>query len=440
MIHTRAHAPASPTRRLLAALAVVIAGYAAAAPASGEEVTADSDVLARLAEQTSVGGSLRGAYWSSSRDLDGREDLPVAALWLRGRWDPDPAVSLLVDGWVGNDDLFHDDATAGRLREAYLDLRLGPLDVRLGKQIIAWGRADRINPTDTLTPRDFTLLVPEDGDQRFGATGVKVTSQVAGLVLTGIVLPTFEPHVIPLRRPPPGSTLRERTPDEPVLQGALKIESTGGAVDWSVSYFDGFDLLPDLQLAGARPSGLDVVLTHHRIRVVGIDAAAAVGPYTVRGEAAYTFTEHARRGDQIKSPFLFLVLGADRTLPGAVYVNLQYVLRVISDFQAPAAVEDPVRRGLAFEQALINDQLDEVKHAIAVRVSRAWWDETLRAELSAIVSPTRGDYGLRGKIAYAFTDHVKVTAGADVFGGETRTVFGRLRETSGGYLEVRWDF
>src|SRR5688572_9817654 len=209
-MHRRQHTRASRTRSTLAALAV-LAGCAVAASASSEERAADSDVLGRLADQVTLGGSLRGAYWSSSRDLDGREDLPVAALWLRGRWDPDPAVSLLVDGWVGNDDLFHEDATAGRLREAYLDLRAGAVDLRLGKQIIAWGRADRINPTDPLTPRDITLLVPDDGDQRFGTTAVKATTVVSGLAVTGVVLPTFEPHVIPLRRPPAGSTLRERT-------------------------------------------------------------------------------------------------------------------------------------------------------------------------------------------------------------------------------------
>src|SRR5204863_5443408 len=139
--------------------------------------------------------------------------------------------------------------------------------------------------------------------------------------------------------------------------------------DWSVSYFDGLDLFPDLQVAGLSASGLDLVLLHHRVRVVGLDAAAAVGQYTVRGEAAYTFTEHARRGDQIKSPFFFLVLGADRTLPGAVYVNVQYVLRVVTQLDAAGDIADAALRGVALEQALINDQLDQVKHAIALRVS-----------------------------------------------------------------------
>jgi hypothetical protein len=390
-------------------------------------------------ERLSLSGSLRTGYWSSSRSLDDRADLATAALWMRARPRLTPDASLFLEGWVRNEDLFIADRTSGILREAYLDVGIGPVDVRVGRQIIAWGRADRINPTDNLTPRDFTLLVPEDGDQRFGTTGVRATYHVAGTAVTGIVLPTFEPHVIPLRRPPAPSTLRERVPDDPVLQGAVKIERAGGRVDWSLSYFDGIDLFPDLHIERVHASGLDLALRHHRIRVVGADAAAPVGPYTVRGEAAYTFTEHARRGDQIKSPFFFLVLGADRTMPGAVYVNVQYLVRVVSDFQDPDGIGDPIRRNVAVEQALINDQLDPVKHAVAVRVSRHWLDETLAGELTLVISPNRWDYAVRPKITYAVTDRLKVTAGASLFRGDTVSIFGRLRDTSTAYVEVRWD-
>jgi hypothetical protein len=419
--------------RWLVVLALAVGCSAGAA-------VADEPAPSTWLESVGLDGSLRGAYWSSSRDLDGREHMPVAALWLRGRWDPDPAAALRLDGWVRNDDLFHARDTSGRLREGYLDLRAGPLDLRLGRQIIAWGRADRINPTDTLTPRDFTLLVPEDGDQRFGVTGARATLRVAGLSLIGVVLPTFEPHVIPLRRPPPGSTLRQREPDDPVLQGAFKIERTGGRLDWSASYFDGYDLFPDVGIDGVRPGGVDVVLTHHRVRVVGVDAAAAVGPHTVRGEAAYTFTERSGARDPIKSSFFFLVLGADRTFPHDLYVNLQYVLRVVSDFRRPASVPDPIGRQAALEQALINDQLDRVKHAVAVRLATSWLNDTLRAEIGAIVSVTRGDYALRPKIAYAVTDRLKLTAGGDLLRGPTPSFFDRLRDTSTAYVEVRWDF
>ena len=430
--------PPPGPRAALGLLIVLVGLWAAAAPA--QEAAADRSAWSILTEQTSFGASLRGAYWSSSRELDGRENLPVAALWMHGRWDPHPAASLYVDGWVRNDDLFIAEETSGKFREGYLDLRFGAFDIRLGRQIIAWGRADQINPTDNLTPRNFTLLVPEDADERFGTTGAKVVYHVAGLSLTGVVLPTFEPHVIPLQRPPTGSTLHERLPGDPVTQGAFKIEQTGGRVDWSLSYFDGFDLFPDLGIDTVRPTGVDLLLRHHRSRVAGADAAAALGPYTVRGEVAYTFTEHERAGDQVKSPFLFLVLGADRTLPGGVYVNIQYVLRVVARFQDPFAVADPSVRRVAIEQASINDQLDEAKHALAVRLSKTWLNETLVTEITSIISPARAEFVLRPKVKYAVTDRLKLTAGADVFRGETPSFFGRLRDTSTAYVEVRWDF
>jgi len=430
--------PPPGPRAALGLLIVLVGLWAAAAPA--QEAAADRSAWSMLTEQTSFGASLRGAYWSSSRELDGRENLPVAALWMHGRWDPHPTASLYVDGWVRNDDLFIAEETSGKFREGYLDLRFGAFDIRLGRQIIAWGRADQINPTDNLTPRNFTLLVPEDADERSGTTGARVVYHVAGLSLTGVVLPTFEPHVIPLQRPPTGSTLHERLPGDPVTQGAFKIEQTGGRVDWSLSYFDGFDLFPDLGIDTVRPTGVDLLLRHHRIRVAGADAAAALGPYTVRGEVAYTFTEHERAGDQIKSPFLFLVLGADRTLPGGVYVNIQYVLRVVARFQDPFAVADPSVRRVAVEQASINDQLDEAKHALAVRLSKTWLNETLVTEITSIISPARAEFVLRPKVKYAVTDRLKLTAGADVFRGETPSFFGRLRDTSTAYVEVRWDF
>ncbi len=55
-----------------------------------------------------------------------------------------------------------------QLREAYADLYLGDFDLRAGQQIIAWGRADGINPTNNLTPQDYFVRSPEPDDIRMG--------------------------------------------------------------------------------------------------------------------------------------------------------------------------------------------------------------------------------------------------------------------------------
>jgi hypothetical protein len=408
--------------------------------ALGEEQPADRSRWRSVVEQTDITGSLRGSYWSSSRSLDKKDDLGVAALWLRGRSQLAPPVALVADGWLMNDDLFAARATRGLLREGYVDLRFGSLDVRAGQQIIAWGRADRINPTDNLTPRDFTLLVPEDSDQRMGTTGLKATYHLGGISLTGVWLPTFQPHVIPLATPrDPFILLPRQLPSEPVSQYAAKIEQTGARIDWSLSFFDGFNLYPDLQVVGRTLTTVSVAQTYHRNQVVGADAATVWGPYGLRAEAAYTFTEHSS-SNQVKSPFFFMVMGADRTFLGTLNINLQFVLRVIAAYQNPITVSDPARRAVAIEQATINSQLDRVQESITLRVSNKWLSETLETEVASIVGLTRLDYAVRPKVKYAISDHWRLTVGGDIFGGPDPSFFRRIRDTSTAYVELRWDY
>jgi len=425
----------------LVTLCLVLAAVCLAPPcALGEEPPAEGDLSRSIVEQTDITGSLRGSYWSSSRSLDKKENLGVAALWLRGRSQLAPPVALVADGWLMKDTLFQEHATKALLREGYLDLQLGSLDVRVGKQIIAWGRADRINPTDNLTSRDFTLLVPEDSDQRTGTTGIKAAYQLAGFSLTGVWLPTFEPHVVPIETPrDPFILLPRQLPNEPVSQYAVKLEQTGSKVDWSLSFFDGFDLYPDLQIVGMTLTTVNVAQTYHRIQVIGADVATVWGPYGLRAEAAYTFTEHSR-SNQVKSPFFLLVLGADRTFLVNLNINLQFVLRMISDYQNPINVPDPARRAVAIEQATLNSQLDRVHESITLRVSKKWFGETLETEVASILGLARLDYAVRPKMKYAITDRWRLTVGGDIFRGPDPSFFGRIRDTSTAYVELRWDY
>jgi hypothetical protein len=418
----------------------VVALVATASGAAAEPPEA-RDRPGGLVQWAGVTGSLRGGYWSSSRSLDDREHLGTASVWLKAAPSLGPNAALTLDGWVMNQELVREDETRAELREAYLDLRLGAVDLRVGQQIVAWGRADRINPTDNVTPRDFTLLVPEDDDQRLGGPAVKATYYLGTLSLTGLWLPGFEPHTLPLERPPAGSTLRERVPRWPLGQWAIRIERTGEAFDWSLSYFDGFDLFPDLGLDRITPSGVDLRLRYHRIRVIGADAATTLGRYGLRGEAAYAFTEDARGTDpEVKNPFLFIVVGGDRTFLEDLNINLQYILRVVSRFRDPDEIPDPVQRDVAVQQAALTNQIDRVQHGASLRISRTWWNQTLEGELAGIVSFTRLDVMVRPKLTYAMTDRFKLTVGADVFSGPRGSFFGRLRDNTTAYAEIRYSF
>jgi hypothetical protein len=359
---------------------------------------------------------------------------------------------LYAEGWARSDNVFHGSNMKYRVREAYGDLTLGPVDLRLGRQIIVWGRADRINPTDNLTPRDFTLLVPEDDDNRYGVLAAKARYNWSDLSLTGVWLPEFQPDVIPLSTKPQAVTLApglvvNTTPEfaenapHTRRSWALKLEQSGKAVDWSVSYYDGFDLFPDVSLRGFNvSSGVPapiVQLDHNRIKVLGADAATTLGKYGLRAEAAYTRTED-REGKTlfVKNPFFYGVLGVERTFLESLNVNLQYFVRHVYDFEDPAAVADPALRFLSLTQAVINFQRDKTTQGMTVRVSNKWLHDTLEAELAGVWDYTRHGYVIRPKLIYAITDKWKATAGADFLRGPEDSVYGRLKDNSTVFFEL----
>jgi len=406
-----------------------------------------TDTAKEAIKWLNLSGSVRADYFSSSRDLDERDHLAGLALYLKTAPQLGSHVSASFEGWIRNSGLFNGSATQGKLREGYLDLSIEPMDFRLGKQLIVWGRADRINPTDNLTPRDFTLLVPEDDDQRLGAPAVKATLHISDIAISAIWLPVFRPHRLPFAREP-GTFLREIVPATTWDngQGALRLEETGRAIDWSISYFNGFDPYPDLGFGGlfTNPNGVptvQVLLRHHRFQVVGADAATTLGRFGFRGEMAYAVTQD-RDGDNpdIKNPYLFMVLGVDRTFFEYLNINIQYLFRHVTNFQDPEKIQDPIRRPIAIQQGIVANQLNRFQHGASVRISQKWLNETLETEVAGVYGFTRRDYVIRPKAVYDFTDRIRGTVGADFFGGPKKSFFGRIKDTSTAYVELKFSF
>ena len=395
-----------------------------AAPGIAQEapipVAPDSEsIFARLG----VTGAVRAGYWSSSRNLDAEDHLGAGMLWLKTSRRLSSRVSFLAEGWTSLRGPLEGRDTAGELREAYVDLRLGRLDVRAGRQILAWGRADGVNPTDNLSGQNLTLLVPDDVDRRLGTTAVRASYYLGDVSLTGVWLPEFRAHEFSLPAPPGVWFVRD-APRWPGNQWALRAEQTGRTVDWSVSYFKGRDTSPDLDVgAGA------IRLSHHRLRVLGGDMAANLGRFGLRAEAAYVRTEDTDGLDpSVKNPFVFVVAGADRTFGGLLNVNAQYLFRyVLKDSEV----------GL---NAILNSQTRQAQHGASFRVGYKWLHETLEAELAAAGYAAPSGAGVRPKVTYALTDHWKVIGGAEIMRGETASLFGLMRQNSTVFSELRWSF
>jgi hypothetical protein len=143
---------------------------ALALPWSAAAQATDTPAPPGLLARAGVTATLRMGLWSSTHELDGDGPLGNGMVWAKVTRPITSHVSVFGEGWAA----LRGPATAGdvrgELREAFVTVTSGPLEVRAGRQIIAWGRADGINPTDNLTGQDLTLLAPDDSDRRLGAT------------------------------------------------------------------------------------------------------------------------------------------------------------------------------------------------------------------------------------------------------------------------------
>jgi len=61
----------------------------------------------------------------------------------------------------GYDSIRKDSIEPVKLDEAYADIYLKNTDLRVGRQVVSWGTADGINPTNYINPRELSLTDTE---------------------------------------------------------------------------------------------------------------------------------------------------------------------------------------------------------------------------------------------------------------------------------------
>jgi hypothetical protein len=256
------------------------------------------------------------------------------------------------------------------LRHARATLRKGTLTADLGKQFVRWGKADILNPTDRFAPRDFLEVTDDEFLAVIGARG----QYERGAHSVDVVwVPTFTPSRTPLigRRWAPlqpqtlGTTgfidLDPQFPDR--SQYGARWNVLGAGFEFSLSYFDGFNHLP--QFTAIRLSGRPLVAlqrTYAPLRMGGADAAVPLRWFTVKGEIASLFTTSDEADDVVlyvvqlerQSGELSLVAGyageivterrstfdfaPDRGLTRAFLGRAGYTMSATSDISFEAAV------------------------------------------------------------------------------------------------------
>jgi hypothetical protein len=310
------------------------------------------------------------------------------------------------------------------VRRATATISRGPFTIDLGKQFIRWGKADIVNPTDRFAPRDFLNVV----DTEFLAvTGARAVAQAGEQNTFEIVwVPRFTPSRLPLLNQR-WTAVPPDAPHVPIVdagavfptgaQTGIRWSRIGTRIEHSLSFFDGFNHLPNVDVrAGSLPS-LEVATFYPSVRAYGGDAAMPTRWFTVKGEIAY-LTSSSPATDE----YVLYVVQIERQTGEWVLVG-GYAGEAITDRRAALT--------FAPDRGMTKSVVGRVSYTVDPNRSVAF-ETAVRQNLN-------GAYG-RAEYSQAHGQHWRVTIAGVLIGGEAGDFLGQYRRNSHGSLVLRYSF
>jgi hypothetical protein len=312
------------------------------------------------------------------------------------------------------------------IRTAKVTLHRSHFTADIGKQLIRWGKADILNPTDRFTPRDYLDLA----DSEFlGVLAARATVEAAGNSLDLVWTPWFTPSRIPLLNqrwaelPPgfPGPVENAATNFPGGGQYGARVNHIGRHYEASASLFQGFNHLP---LIGATidPSSVFVERFYPKIRMYGVDAAVPLPWFTIKTEAGYFQSRAGASVTPQSDDYILYVAQAERQMGDWMFVA-GYVGQTILTRRYEIGF-DP-ERGLA--QAF----LLRIGYTIDARQSMSL-ENVIRQNGQGTL--TRPEY------SRLIGSHWRATLGAVIIDGAPSDFLGQYRHNSSAILKIRYSF
>lgn len=339
----------------------------------------------------------------------------------------------------GKDD-YTDDVIDGyeselEFREVYLQGTLFKnLDVKVGRQIVVWGKSDNIRVTDVLNPLDMREPAMTDiEDLRLPVTMTRLDYYTGNFNISAMAIHEirfnknpeyghdFFPSPIPL--PPenkPDSTLEN-------TEFALAVNGIFSGWDFSAYYADYYndEFRAEAVSAGGLPG---LRLTHDRLQMVGSTANIALGNWLVKGEIAWIHglgfvSSPGRKFDRVDVLAGFEYSGFSETT-----ITIEAVNRHLNEFTSELAA------------APANTAEDRFQSVL--RFTRTFVHETVTLTILASLYGLDGDDGSfqRYSAEYDINDFTSVLFGMVTYQSGELAEMENIGKNDRMFIEARYSF
>lgn len=385
------------------------------------------------------------------------------------------------------------------IREAYFDLYglfTKNLDVRIGRQRIAWGTGDRLNPTDNLNPYDLEDIW--DFGRHSASNALQLNYYAGSWTFTGVGILNFSPAILPgsdwtpafmpdASLPEiiydnsfvPGLTIpvyieNKGISDTIILPGrdikhspsfGFKVKKSLGAWDLSLSYVYNRETLPVLtkththlsvdsivfnlpfDLHALASATVDAQLEYPTQKIIGFDFAGSLWGMGLRGEAACFIPEKRILTQTMRYEVPLIGLAVDSILPdstisdGSPYVK--FLIGIDYTFKNNIYLNFQYLHGFLHEKG--NDQLNDY-----FILGAEWSLLNSKLKLSLLNTAVQiGDWSdlqnsyaimYLPEIKYSPVDNAEIALGAHIIGGRGSSGFGKVHKNDDIFIRFKYSF
>ena len=323
------------------------------------------------------------------------------------------------------------------LGELWADYTSSFWGIRIGRQKVAWGKADGIDITNVVCPSDMSSITAmTSDDSKLPVDVVRLSFSGNQFTADAFWIPFFTPAVLPAEKV---AGVPIEKPELAIWNGeyGLKLSGYFSMFDVSLYGFYGWEDTPfvDYKIDMTNPPAVIPSAKYKHVAMVGLDTAIPIGPTVLRSEAAFFPKRNFQKDAQT-------IVTENMTGTAETTKELNQLNALVGLDWMPSGWTLTAQYFCDYVFGNLDniDRKDAYTHGATLSISKSLLNETMDLSLAGVVNFNAFDSLINPSLSYSFSDQINLETGAYILlpGPDEDGTYGAYKDYSTIFIKVKF--